>query len=51
MKYLADQKFTVIAMRDLARYVDPGKTPADPWAVIETRKRLLAASRTESNPW
>ena len=23
MKYLADEKFTVIALRDLAKYVDP----------------------------
>ena len=23
MKYLADNKFTVIALRDLAKYVDP----------------------------
>jgi peptidoglycan/xylan/chitin deacetylase (PgdA/CDA1 family) len=44
MKYLADEKFTVIAMRDLARYVDPSVVPADPLAVIEARKRLLATN-------
>ncbi|HTK75484.1 MAG TPA: polysaccharide deacetylase family protein [Gemmataceae bacterium] len=44
MKYLADEKFTVIAMRDLARYVDPAVVPADPLAVIEARKRLRATN-------
>jgi peptidoglycan/xylan/chitin deacetylase (PgdA/CDA1 family) len=44
MKYLADEKFTVIAMRDLGRYVDPSVVPADPLAVIEARKRMLAAN-------
>ena len=27
MKYLADEKFTVIALRDLAKYVDPDGRP------------------------
>lgn len=27
-----------IALRDLARYVDPGDRPAEPWAIIERRK-------------
>lgn len=44
MKYLADEKYTVIAMRDLARYVDPSVVPADPLAVIEARKRRLATN-------
>src|SRR5262249_17961268 len=39
LKYLADNKFTVIAMRDLAKYVDPTVVPNDPWGVIEDRKR------------
>ena len=38
MKYLADKKFTVIALRDLARYVDPGVVPSDPFGAIEDRK-------------
>jgi peptidoglycan/xylan/chitin deacetylase (PgdA/CDA1 family) len=50
MQYLADQKFKVIAMRDLARYVDPSAVPADPWAVIESRKRLLAADPEKGKP-
>jgi peptidoglycan/xylan/chitin deacetylase (PgdA/CDA1 family) len=45
MKYLADNAFRVIALRDLARYVDPAIVPSDPWAVIEDRKKLLAAKR------
>lgn len=41
MKYLADNKFTVIAMRDLAKYVDPAVNPNDAFGVIEDRKKLL----------
>jgi len=44
MQFLADQKFKVIAMRDLARYVDPAAAPADALAIIEARKRLLATN-------
>jgi peptidoglycan/xylan/chitin deacetylase (PgdA/CDA1 family) len=50
MKYLADNKFTVIAMRDLAKYVDPAVTPNDPFGVIEDRKKLLTAKR-DANNW
>ena len=39
LKYLADNHYRVIALRDLARYVDPKDVPADPWRVIEDRKR------------
>jgi hypothetical protein len=42
LKYLAENKYHVIAMRDLSRYVDPEKTPIDPWSVIEERKRQVA---------
>jgi peptidoglycan/xylan/chitin deacetylase (PgdA/CDA1 family) len=42
VKYLADNGYRVIALRDLARYVDPKAVPANPWAVIEDRKRSLA---------
>ena len=41
LKYLADEKFTVIAMRDLAKYVDPDVAPNDAWGVIEDRKKLV----------
>ncbi len=37
MKYLHDGGFRVVAMRDLARFVDPDDAPADPWAVIRRR--------------
>lgn len=49
MKYLADNQFTVIAMRDLAKYVDPAVNPNDPLGVIEDRKKLVAAKRDGNN--
>jgi peptidoglycan/xylan/chitin deacetylase (PgdA/CDA1 family) len=49
MQYLADNKFTVIAMRDLAKYVDPAVNPNDPLGVIEDRKHLVEAKRDGSN--
>src|SRR5206468_3573336 len=50
VKYLADNGFKVIALRDLAKYVDPALVPSDPWAVIEDRKKLLAAKRDGNEP-
>src|SRR5262249_32119292 len=44
-----DERYTVIAMRDLAKYVDPTVTPNDPLGVIEDRKKLIAAGRDCSN--
>lgn len=38
LKHLRDEGCRVIALRDLARYVDPAVVPADPMAVIEERK-------------
>ena len=49
VKHLADEKYTVIAMRDLAKYVDPKVAPADPFGVIEDRKKLIEAKRDGSN--
>src|SRR5262245_26367655 len=49
MKYLADNKFTVIALRDLAKYVDPVVTPNDPFGTIEDRKKLIESKRDGSN--
>jgi peptidoglycan/xylan/chitin deacetylase (PgdA/CDA1 family) len=49
MKYLADEGCTVIAMRDLAKYVDPAVTPSDPMGAIEDRRRLLAAGLSGDN--
>lgn len=37
MKYLFEHGYQVIALRDLARYVDAQALPADPLAVIERR--------------
>ncbi len=39
MSYLKTNAFTVVALRDLARYVDPEKVPAEPFAVMERRKQ------------
>ena len=39
MQYLKDEQFTVIAVRDLAKYVDFEQLPADPYAIMEARKR------------
>jgi peptidoglycan/xylan/chitin deacetylase (PgdA/CDA1 family) len=49
MQHLADEHYTVIAMRDLAKYVDPNVAPNDPLGVIEDRKKLIAANRDGSN--
>jgi peptidoglycan/xylan/chitin deacetylase (PgdA/CDA1 family) len=49
MKYLADNKFTVIAMRDLGKFVDPTVNPNDPFGVLEDRKNLVAAQRDGNN--
>lgn len=49
MKYLADEHCTVIALRDLARYVDPEVAPQNAFGVIEDRQRLIAAGRDMSN--
>lgn len=37
MKYLHDGGFHVVALRDLARFIDPDNVPVDPWAVIRGR--------------
>ncbi len=39
MAHLHDQDYTVIALRDLQKYVDPTDVPDDPWAVINERRR------------
>lgn len=46
MDYLAMNGFRVIALRDLARYVDPEVVPKVPEYVIEDRKRALASGAT-----
>lgn len=49
LKYLADEKCTVIALRDLAKYVDPDVTPNDPWGIIEDRKNRIAKNLDDPN--
>lgn len=49
LKYLAAEKFTVIAMRDLAKYVDPDVAPSNPFGAIEDRKTLLESKRDGGN--
>lgn len=49
VKYLADNDYQVIALRDLARYVDPDNVPSNPWGVIEDRKSLRSSGREGSN--
>lgn len=41
LEYLKDEGCTVIAVRDLVRYVDPTKRPADPYAPIKRRMEEL----------
>jgi peptidoglycan/xylan/chitin deacetylase (PgdA/CDA1 family) len=48
LKYLADDSYKVIALRDLARYVDPSVVPSNPWGVIVDRKHLLSTGRDGS---
>jgi peptidoglycan/xylan/chitin deacetylase (PgdA/CDA1 family) len=49
VRHLAENRYKVIALRDLARYVDPDNLPRDPTGVIEDRKRLIAAGRDGSD--
>ncbi|MFO0953064.1 MAG: polysaccharide deacetylase family protein [Isosphaeraceae bacterium] len=46
MKSLHDEGFKVIALRDLARYVDPSQAPADPFAVVRERQASLKKQAT-----
>jgi len=49
MKHLEDEKYTVIPLRDLAKYVDPEVVPSNPFGVIEDRKKLIESKRDGSN--
>lgn len=46
MSHLAREKYQVIAMRDLAKYVDPDVAPQDPEGVIVDRQARLARGQT-----
>src|SRR3954466_2973187 len=41
MNYLAKNKYIVVAMRDLARYVDPKVAPSNQQKIIDDRKQSL----------
>jgi peptidoglycan/xylan/chitin deacetylase (PgdA/CDA1 family) len=45
LKYLADNRFQVIALRDLSRYVDPENEPGDPWKIIEVRQLQIRGAQ------
>jgi peptidoglycan/xylan/chitin deacetylase (PgdA/CDA1 family) len=45
MKYLSENGYKVIAMRDLLKYVDPEVVPSEPLGVVKDRERLLAAGK------
>ena len=49
MRYLAGNGYTVIAMRDLSKYVDPEITPQDANGVIADRQAMLAADKSRDN--
>lgn len=49
MKHLARGGYRVIAMRDLAKYIDLTVTPTDPFGVVEDRKKLIAAGKSPDN--
>ena len=49
MNYLAKNKYTVIAMRDLARYVDADVTPSNPQKIIDDRKQSLLQKSSREN--
>jgi hypothetical protein len=44
-----DNGCRVVAVRDLARFVDRSVVPSNPWGVIEKRKKLLSSDRDDSN--
>lgn len=47
MQWLKDENFKVIAMRDLARHVDPTRRPANTYADIRERTPISIGSRRE----
>jgi len=49
MNYLAKNNFTVIAMRDLARYVDADLAPSDPQTIIDERRQSLSQQTSREN--
>lgn len=50
MRYLKAHEYQVIALRDLAEYVDPQVTPEEPRKVIEERKKTAASEPDTETP-
>ena len=46
MKHLAQNGYRVIALRDLAKYVDPTVAPSDPLGVMKDRRHRIAAGQS-----
>jgi peptidoglycan/xylan/chitin deacetylase (PgdA/CDA1 family) len=49
LQYLADNRYQVIALKDLSRYVDPANVPGDPWSIVEARQRKLKDAQREND--
>ena len=49
MRELARDGFTVIALRDLEKYLTPGMVPRDPLGAIEDRQRAIEAGSSREN--
>ena len=49
MRVLATEGFQVLALRDVAKYVDPDVMPKDPELVIRDRQQALAAGKPHTN--
>lgn len=49
MSYLAKNHFQVIAMRELAKYVDPALAPSKPLDVVDDRKQSLAGKTSRDD--
>ncbi len=49
MKYLAENGYKVIAVRDLLKYVDPNVVPSDPLGVMKDRQSLLVTGKSNDD--
>jgi len=49
LRYLAENHYKVVALRDLEKYVDPKVAPTDPFGVVQDRKRLQERNRSADN--
>ena len=45
MNFLAVNKYRVVALRDLARFVDANVVPDDPFQIVEVRKKRVSGDR------